>query len=216
MIVVVDYGLGNVGSILNMFHRLGIGAQRSRDPAVIEGASKLVLPGVGAFDEGMHQIRDLGLREVLDRKVLADATPVMGICLGMQLMGQRSEEGSEHGLGWIEAESVRFRFAPREGERAPKVPHMGWSYVTPARDHPLVEGLPESPRFYFVHSYHLVCTRPDDVLIRARYGGFPFTAAVADRHIVGLQFHAEKSHRFGMALFRSFAAWKSPPPEQRQ
>lgn len=207
--VVVDYGMGNLGSVMNMFRRIGVNALRSGKPDDVAKATKLVLPGVGAFDRGMEQIRGLGLESVLYDKVVGERTPVLGICLGMQLMAKSSEEGQAAGLGWIDAKVVRFTFASQPGERAPKVPHMGWNYVRPAggRQHPLISHMGSDARFYFVHSYYFVCERPEDALLSSRYGGTPFTAAVARGNIVGAQFHPEKSHRFGEVFYKQFAAW---------
>jgi len=207
MIAVVDYGMGNLGSVMNMFRRIGVAAVRSGDPKQIEKATKLVLPGVGAFDRGMESIHRLGLREVLDHKVVEQRTPILGICLGMQLMCKASEEGVASGLGWVDANVVRFAFEPKPSEATPKVPHMGWDYVRAAQPHPLVARIGDDARFYFVHSYHVVCADLEDRLLTSHYGGTKFVAAMARGNIVGVQFHPEKSHRFGIALFRSFETW---------
>lgn len=202
MIVIVDYGMGNLGSIHNMFHRLGLDSTVTGDPAGIARADKLILPGVGAFDVGMRNLRERGLIPLLETKVRRDRTPVLGICLGMQLLSLRSEEGQLPGLGWIEAETVRFRF---ENQVAPlKVPHMGWNHVRPRKDLPLFDRMYEQPRFYFVHSYHVHCRNPEDVWLSSQYG-FEFTAAVQRDNVVGVQFHPEKSHKFGMRLLENFA-----------
>ena len=202
MIVIVDYGMGNLGSIQNMFHRLGLDSIISGDPAAITQADKLILPGVGAFDAGMRNLRERGLIPLLETKVRQGRTPVLGICLGMQLLSLRSEEGRLPGLGWIEAETVRFRFAE---QAAPlKVPHMGWNQVSPQKVSPLFDRMYEEPRFYFVHSYHVRCHHPDDAWLSCRYG-FEFTAAVERGNVVGVQFHPEKSHKFGMRLLENFA-----------
>jgi glutamine amidotransferase len=207
MLVIVDYGMGNVGSISNMFKRFNVEVCSSSDPLVIARATRLILPGVGSFDRGMDNISRLGLRQVLDRKVLVERVPVLGICLGMQLMGRESEEGKAKGLGWVEARSKRFQPRLVEGRGVVKVPHMGWNYVESVRDHPLVKSFGEPPRFYFVHSYHLVCERQEDVLLRTSYGGELFVSAFARENIVGVQFHPEKSHRFGMKLLKDFSTW---------
>jgi glutamine amidotransferase len=206
-IAVVDYGMGNLGSVMNMFRRIGIAAVRTSDAKEIAKAAKLVLPGVGAFDRGMESIQKLGLRDVLTQKVTGERVPILGICLGMQLMCRESEEGVAAGLGWMDAKVVRFAFAPKPGEPSPKVPHMGWDYVTAPRPHPLLARLGGDARYYFVHSYHVVCSEPQDCLLASDYGGIRFTAAMARGNMVGVQFHPEKSHRFGIALFRSFVSW---------
>lgn len=202
MIVIIDYDMGNVGSIANMIKHVDGKSTISNDKAVIESATKLILPGVGAFDTGMHNIEHLGLLDVLNKKVLVDKTPILGICLGMQLLGKRSEEGTRAGLGWIDAETVRL---PSSTPDIPKlrIPHMGWNNATPTKSEKLLEGITETPRFYFVHSYHVVCNDPQDVLTKTTYG-IPFTSAVSRHNILGTQFHPEKSHSFGIKLFHNF------------
>jgi glutamine amidotransferase len=202
MIVVIDYGMGNLGSIANMFSRVDAPARVTRDLDEIRRATKLVLPGVGAFDKGMNNLRAMGLVETLRRKALDESTPVLGICLGMQLLGQASEEGRETGLGLLDARSIRFR---RDVDPRMKIPHMGWNTVAQSKTSALFESMYPEPRFYFVHSYHLVCANPDDVLAIASYG-YEFPAAVERGNIFGAQFHPEKSHKFGMKLLQNFAA----------
>ena len=202
MIVVVDSKLGNIGSVLNMFRRLGVPAERSADPDVLARAKALVLPGVGAFDHGMENLKNLGLIEVLNERVLQKQTPVLGICLGMQLLSRRSEEGQLPGLGWIAGETIRFQFDPvATGLR---IPHMGWNDVQPRPGDSLLSTGDRPPRFYFVHSYHVVCDQSEDVLATCHYGS-DFTCAIRRGNIMGVQFHPEKSHRYGMAVLRNFA-----------
>lgn len=201
MITVIDYGMGNSGSILNMFVRIGTQAILSGKPAEIATADKLVLPGVGAFDKGMNQLHRLGLVDLLTDKVIVKQTPILGICLGMQLFAESSEEGERRGLGWIGGRAVRFRFDAAEKELP--IPHMGWNTLAARQDHPVLVDLGDSSRFYFVHSYHVQCTDPDHVLAETRYGT-TFVSAVAKGSIVGVQFHPEKSLRWGMQLFRRF------------
>ena len=202
MIAIIDYQMGNVGSIVNMLKRVGASAVITADPEQIIAADKLILPGVGAFDKGMSRLRSSGLIPVLNEKVLVQKTPILGICLGMQLLGTSSEEGSETGLGWINARNVRFRF---DGKNANlKIPHMGWNSVRPVQRETLFHDLEEDHGFYFVHSYHLVCERNEDVLAWAHYG-YDFPAAVESDNIAGTQFHPEKSHKHGMRVLRSFA-----------
>lgn len=203
MIVIIDYGLGNLGSIANMLKKIGVPAAVSGDPAVIEQADKLILPGVGAFDQGMHNLAERGLLPLLNARVQQDRIPVLGVCLGMQLLTRRSEEGQAvAGLGWLEAETVRFRFENAAGSL--KIPHMGWNTLSVCQPHPLLTGLETENRFYFVHSYHVVCARPETVVAQTHYG-FDFAAVVAQANVLGVQFHPEKSHRFGMALYKNFA-----------
>ncbi|MCC6652935.1 MAG: imidazole glycerol phosphate synthase subunit HisH [Candidatus Eisenbacteria bacterium] len=200
MNIVVDYGVGNLGAIINMLEHLGHDAVASRDPRSIVSAARLILPGVGAFDQAMARLRELDLVAPLTEAVVARGAPVLGICLGMQLLGRSSDEGqrSERGLGWIPADVVKL--SPHEGV---KVPHMGWSEVSPTRASALFPGGNEVPRYYFSHSY---CLEPDDdrdIAARCDYGG-TFAAAVARGSVFGVQFHPEKSHRHGMALLQRF------------
>lgn len=200
MIVVVDYGMGNLGSIFNMLKKIGAVAHISSDHHEIELAEKLILPGVGSFDNGMRNLKDKGLFPVLRRKVIDNGTPILGICLGMQLLSRKSEEGSIPGLGWIDADTVKLRFEAGVGL---KIPHMGWNTVEPIPNSTLFAGLEEDNRFYFVHSYHIVCDSHENILGQTNYGFF-FTSAVVRRNIYGVQFHPEKSHKFGMRLMQNF------------
>ncbi len=200
MIAIVDYDMGNVASVANMLKRIGAPvAVLTRDPEVLRKASKIILPGVGSFDKGMRNLAELGLRPALEEAAQERCVPVLGICLGMQLLTKSSEEGAEPGLGWIDATTMRFRFPPQSGL---KIPHMGWNHVTAPRPNPLIRG-DERRRFYFVHGYYVECSRPEDVIGTARYG-FDFTCAVNRENIYGVQFHPEKSHKFGMALLEGF------------
>jgi imidazole glycerol-phosphate synthase subunit HisH len=204
MIVIIDYGMGNIGSIANMLKKVGANAAvASSDADTIAQARKLILPGVGSFDHGMTKLKELGLVDVLHDRVCVAGVPVLGICLGMQLMTQRSEEGNLPGLGWIDAETVRFNFGP--GQSALKIPHMGWNTVTIAKDGELFASIHEPPRFYFVHSYHAVCRCPEDVMARAHHG-YEFVAGFSRANITGVQFHPEKSHKYGMTFLRNWTA----------
>jgi glutamine amidotransferase len=202
MIAIVDYDIGNLGAVANMLHRLGAASTITSDASVIASAERIVLPGNGAFDACMRNLRASGLLPTLERRVLVDGVPLLGICIGAQMLGHGSEEGHEPGLGWLDLR-VR-RFAARPGLR---VPHMGWNAVTAVRaDHPLVAALGDA-RFYFVHSYYIEPAHADDVLLSADYGG-PFAAAIARGNIAGVQFHPEKSHRFGKRLLAAFAGMR--------
>ena len=203
MIVIVDYGMGNVGSIANMLKKIGVPSVISADPDRIAAAGKLILPGVGAFDTGMTNLERSGLTPILHDAVMRRGTPVLGLCLGMELLMQRSEEGACGGLGWIEGSAVRFRFP--DGSDQLNVPHMGWNSVRPGPRAALLRGLPAEARFYFVHSYHVVCDRAEDVGGWTHYG-YEFASVVERGNVMGTQFHPEKSHRFGMALLTNFAA----------
>jgi glutamine amidotransferase len=200
MITIVDYGMGNLGAVQNMLRYIGVPARISGEPDVVARASRILLPGVGAFDAAMQRINASGLRSVLEHKARVDRVPVLGICLGMQLLTRGSEEGSEPGLGWIAADTRRFPALP-----SLKVPHMGWNLVLPTRDHSLTAELPPEPRFYFVHSYCVQVDDPSHCLLRSRHG-IDFDAAIGHDNIVGAQFHPEKSHRFGMKLLANFAS----------
>jgi len=201
-IAIVDYGVGNSGSIRNMFTRLGIEAQITSDPAAIRQADRLILPGVGAFDNAMRNLGSRGLIDVLTELVMVKQRPVLGICLGMQIMTRSSEEGSLPGLNWIGARTRRFCFAQ---DKSPlRVPHMGWSVAVPRKIIPLWNGMEDCSRFYFVHSYYVSCDQESDVATTTDYGG-DFTSAFAHANLYGVQFHPEKSHRFGMALLKNFA-----------
>lgn len=204
--MVLDYGMGNVGSIVNMLKKLGVAAELSGGPRDVLRADRLILPGVGAFDAAMTKLRQLGYVEALRQRVLGDKVPILGICLGMQLLGQGSEEGQEPGLGWLDARAVRFRF-DAQGERdGLRVPHMGWNTVRPATPSPFFPATDRERRFYFVHSYHLQCQDAADVMTRTTYG-VEFVSGVRRGNIVGTQFHPEKSHRFGLEFFRAFVSW---------
>lgn len=202
MIGIVDYGVGNLGSIVNMFRRLRLRAECVRTPEGLAAADRLILPGVGAFDTAIRRLRATDLVGPLEDQVLGLKKPCLGICLGMQLLAKGSDEGTEPGLGWIDADVRRFSLSPQY-----KIPHMGWSYVRAAQVHPLAEPIREKSRFYFVHSYHVICNRPEDILFEAGYGEQWFTAAMVRGNIAGMQFHPEKSHSFGMAELSAFASW---------
>lgn len=202
MITIVDYGVGNLGSILNMLKKIGARAQASSDPDTLRQAEKLILPGVGAFDPGMRKLNEIGLVPLLNELVLEKKVPVIGLCLGMQLMTNGSEEGTEAGLGWVDAETVRFKFGSENAHL--KIPHMGWNTLDIRHKHPLVADLGPESRFYFVHSYHIVCADEADVVAYTEYG-YPLASVISKGNILGAQFHPEKSHRYGMQLLKNFA-----------
>lgn len=203
MIAVIDYGMGNIGSIMNMLKKVGardVVSTCSSDD--VEKAGKLILPGVGAFDAGMKNLSGLGLLSSLNHKVVEEGSPILGICLGMQLFTRKSEEGISSGLGWIDAETVRFDFGNIEAE-SKRIPHMGWNTVGVIQKNRLFDDMYPEPRFYFVHSYHVVCGREDNILTKTFYG-YDFASSVARANIMGVQFHPEKSHKFGMKLLANF------------
>jgi glutamine amidotransferase len=200
LITIIDYGAGNIGSVLNMIRHVGGKAEPSSEPAVVRAAEKIILPGVGSFDHAMTRLTELGLVDPLKSSAEA-GIPLLGICLGMQLLADDSEEGTLQGLGLIPGHVRRFCL---DGENAKlKIPHMGWNRVEPARRHRLVEGLEEDARFYFVHSYYYDCQANEDVLFETTYGD-RFTSGVERGNVTGVQFHPEKSHRYGMQLIRNF------------
>lgn len=201
MITIVDYGIGNLNSILNMLKRIGVPAQISSDLKVIGAAEKLILPGVGAFDTAMGKIRTSGLKTVLDQKVLHEKRPILGICLGMQLLMDGSDEGSFPGLGWVPGRVRAFR---GEIGREYKIPHMGWNTVTSRIPSSLTQDLLEKARFYFVHSYYVKCASSVNSLMKTTYG-VEFDSVIRKDNVYGAQFHPEKSHRYGMKFLQNFA-----------
>ncbi len=203
MTVVIDYDLGNVGSLLNMLKKAGVQAKLSGDHAVIRQASRLFLPGVGSFDAGMTNLEQSGIREVIQERVVGAGVPIMGICLGFQLLTKSSEEGVKPGLGWLDAETIALRKIARDPGL--RVPHMGWSPVQ-MKDDPLFTGLGEDTRFYFVHTYGVdPATCRAETLCTSDFGA-PFVSAARSGHVMGTQFHPEKSHRFGLQLLRNFCS----------
>jgi len=202
MIVVVDYGVGNLGSIINMLKKVGVKAVVSSEPDMLQKAEKLILPGIGAFDVGMNKLNERGLVPLLNYLALEKKVPFLGLCLGLQLMTKKSEEGLAQGLGWFDAETVRFRFGAEQTHL--KVPHMGWNMIDVCRPHPLFTDLEALSRFYFVHSYHVQSHDPEAVLAETDYG-FRFHSILGKGNLLGAQFHPEKSHKYGMRLLKNFA-----------
>lgn len=201
MIVIIDYGLGNLASVQNMFRKIGVkDVIISADPEIINKADKLLLPGVGAFDAGMRKLEATGLIPLLNQKVNLEKAPILGICLGMQMLTKNSEEGEKPGLGWLDAETIKFRPDPA---LKLKVPHMGWAYVKVKKENPLL-ALESHDRFYFVHSYHVVCKHENQSIASAEFSG-EFTCMVQNDNVFGTQFHPEKSHRFGMKILSNFS-----------
>jgi len=203
VIKILDYGMGNTASMLNMIRKAGGHAELCALPSALESATAIILPGVGSFDNGMRQLENSGFLEVLRCKVIEEKTPFLGVCLGMQLLFEKSEEGKQPGLGWIKGDVTRFDFSGMQSNERLKVPHMGWNVVNPKTYESLFSGAEEESRFYFVHSYHVNCKDPLDILATAHYG-YQFTCSVRRDNIWGAQFHPEKSHRFGIQFFKNF------------
>ena len=204
MIKVLDYGMGNTASMLNMIRKAGGVGELCSSPSDLESASAIILPGVGAFDNGMTKLAQSGLLESLVHKVIEEKLPFLGVCLGMHLLFDKSEEGKLPGLGWINGDVTRFDFTGTNAIELLKVPHMGWNLVQPKTYENVFAGLEDEARFYFVHSYHVNCAHSSsDILATTNYG-YEFTCAVRHDNIWGVQFHPEKSHRFGVQFFKNF------------
>ena len=197
-VVIVDYGLGNLGSIKNMLRRLGISSEISGNKKVIEKSDKIILPGVGAFDTAIKNLEERDLKDLLIYKALVDRIPLLGICLGMQLLMDSSEEGNLRGLGLISGKVIRFN----KSENL-KVPHIGWNKVTLTKESVLTKDLPEDPRYYFVHSYFVDASERNQVILSCEYG-IRFDAAINKENIYAVQFHPEKSHKYGLKLLENF------------
>lgn len=199
MVGIINYGLGNLGSIQNMLKVIGEKSIISSDANDLQMCDKFILPGVGAFDAGMNKLNESGLTDFIKEVALVEKKPILGICLGMQLLGRKSEEGILPGLGLIPFDNIKFRL----GNTKLKIPHMGWDIVEMKKNIPLIKGLNGVQRYYFVHSYHAECDMEENVLMTCDYG-YEFVAAVYKDNIMGVQFHPEKSHDFGMALLKNF------------
>ncbi|PWF48922.1 imidazole glycerol phosphate synthase subunit HisH [Massilia glaciei] len=202
MIKIVDYGLGNISAFSNMYKRMNIPAMAVRDAAGLEGATKIILPGVGAFDHAMELLEASGMRPMLEQMVRRDRVPVLGICVGMQILAGGSDEGKLPGLGWIPGRVRHFKDAPQAAGLP--TPHMGWNDVAPAAGLALFKGLEEEARFYFLHSYFFECQNDADAVARSTYG-VDFACAVRSGNVYGVQFHPEKSHHYGALLLKNFA-----------
>ncbi len=202
MIGIVDYGSGNVQAIANIYGRLNVPFMVVSSPADLNGVDRVLLPGVGAFDQAMSALNRSGLREALDRSVLERQMPILGICVGLQLFARGSEEGIVPGLGWIDA--VVRRFVPSILEPPLQLPHMGWNDVLPVKESALLNGVDFGNGFYFLHSYFVDCANTEDVLAKTEYG-IDFPCAVSAGNIHGVQFHPEKSHGAGIQLLKNFA-----------
>lgn len=202
MITLVNYGLGNIQAFANIYKRLGIPAKIANNVDDLAGAEKIILPGVGAFDWAMTRLNESGMRVRIEELVVGEGRPVLGICVGMQMMAKCSDEGVLDGLGWIDAEVSKFDEA--SFTQKTHLPHMGWNDVVPRQGECLFRGLDEDARFYFLHSYYFVPHRESDVLAITNYNG-SFTSSVRSGNVFGVQFHPEKSHQWGIQLLKNFA-----------
>ena len=201
MIVIVDYGMGNLGTVAAKIKKMDTSVLITSNPEEISTADKLILPGVGSFKAGMENLRNRNLVPILTTKVIGEKTPILGICLGMQLFTKKSEEGFVDGLGWIDAETIRFRFD--DSRNGLKIPHMGWNTIKVKHNHPVLTNLGDMSRFYFVHSYHAWCEHQENIIAETDYG-YSFPSVIARENIIGVQFHPERSHKFGMQILKNF------------
>jgi imidazole glycerol-phosphate synthase subunit HisH len=202
MISVVDYGLGNVEAFLTMYKRLGFEANRAKTKADLSAASKIILPGVGAFDHAIKLLNKSGMRETLETLVLGDKIPILGVCVGMQMLATSSDEGNLLGLGWIPGRVCLL--SPSLEDASFPMPHMGWNTVVPQKGHPLFINLEQEAKFYFLHSYYFECDKVLNKTANVFYG-FDFACSVSSDNIHGVQFHPEKSHHFGAQLLKNYA-----------
>jgi len=204
MITIIDYDAGNIKSVANMLLALGVASRISEKPADISTAERLILPGVGHFDFGMAGLERRDLIGALNDRVLGDGVPVLGICLGAQLLTRGSAEGDREGLGWIAGDTVAFDRTRMDGSL--RLPHMGWADTWASQDNPLLESTDKEARFYHVHSFHMTCDEEQTTILKTHYG-YDFTTGIRKQNVLGVQFHPEKSHRFGMELLRRFSTW---------
>lgn len=202
MIAIVNYGVGNVRAFSNIYESLNIPVILASNAEDLNKATRIILPGVGAFDHAMQRLNDSGMREKLEEKVIQEKLPVIGICVGMQMLANRSDEGVEAGLGWIEGEVRKFDISKIPYHT--RLPHMGWNDVTPIKQSRLFEGLEKNARFYFLHSFYFECVNSEDTMAVSDYGG-EFSCVVGRDNVYGVQCHPEKSHKFGIQLLKNFA-----------
>lgn len=203
MISIIDYGLGNVRAFANIYKRSNIAAELVSTKEQLARSEKIILPGVGAFDHAMEKLQKSGLAEMLGEMVLIKKVPVLGICVGMQMLGNYSDEGVSPGLKWVDGEVKLFDVC--KIKHATRLPHMGWNDVKSTRPNILFKGIEEDPLFYFLHSYYFVCNNKEDIIAEAEYG-IQYTCALNHENIYGVQFHPEKSHKFGIQLLTNFAS----------
>jgi len=202
MITIIDYGMGNIGTIVNKFEKLDIPVKVTSDPSDIQSAEKLILPGVGSFDAGIKNINNLNIINPLKKAILENQIPILGICLGMQLFTKKSEEGSLAGFGLFDCNTIKFQI-PRHETRL-KIPHMGWNTIKILQESPLLENISKDPRFYFVHSFHVNCQIQGFITAVTNYG-YDFPSVIQNKNIYGVQFHPERSHSQGLTILKNFA-----------
>ena len=202
MVTIIDYGVGNINAFLNIFKQLNIDANTATSVEDFVGVDKLILPGVGHFDYAMQRFSDSGMKDKVNELVKIEKKPILGVCVGMQMMAKTSSEGALQGLGWIDAEVLKFDDAQRSAKLP--LPHMGWNDVHPKNKSALIHNLENDARFYFLHSYYFKCNRPETSIADAEYG-IQFSCAVNNENVYGAQFHPEKSHHFGIQLLKNFA-----------
>jgi glutamine amidotransferase len=201
MVTIVDYGMGNLGSVKNMLKKVGSSCTVSLTKDDIIKADKLILPGVGSFDQGIKNLKSLGYYDLIKEKVLSDNTPILGVCLGMQLLTNGSDEGVEEGFGFVNAYAHKFSF---DSSSKLKTPHMGWNVAEIKKTSPIFDSMyDQENRFYFVHSYAVKCQNEEDILTTTKHGSV-FVSAFEKGNVIGAQFHPEKSHKFGMSFFKNF------------
>ena len=202
MITIIDYGLGNIKAFVNVYDRLNIQTKIAHKAEDLKDATKIILPGVGAFDYAMSQLNASGMRDELDKQVLGNKVPVVGICVGMQMLAKSSDEGKLPGLGWIDGK-VKL-FDENRIQFKTLLPHMGWNSIQPLRNNKLLDNITEQTRFYFLHSYYFICNQEEDIISNTEYG-ITYASAVNKNNIYGIQFHPEKSHSGGIQLLHNFA-----------
>ena len=203
MIKVLDLGIGNTSSMLNMIRKAGGLVELCSNASELHSAKAIILPGVGSFDNVITKINNSNIITELNRKVIDEKIPFLGVCSGMQVLFEKSQEGKLSGLSWVKGEVTRFNFLDKQSLRDLKIPHIGWNIISPKKNDNLFYGLENDARFYFVHSYHINCSNPLDILATSNYG-YHFVSAIKHGNIWGVQFHPEKSHRFGLKFFKNF------------
>jgi glutamine amidotransferase len=202
MIKIIDYGLGNISAFINVYERLNIPVSVAKNADDLEMATKIILPGVGAFDHAMNKLNNSGMKGILDKLVLDLKVPILGICVGMQILAKDSDEGKLPGLGWVDGSVKKFSFTSINVKI--QLPHMGWNTICPTMDNPLLTHLSNVSRFYFLHSYYFKCSQTDNVIATTEYGT-QFTSVLNHNNIYGVQCHPEKSHQWGIQLLKNFA-----------